>query len=395
MKLTKKVVDALPAPTAGQAFHRDSDLKGFGVRVTASGRKAFVVERKINGRSRRTTIGTYPEITVEQARKRAQEIISEMILERRDPVLAKEDKAIELITLDHVYRDYIEEKRLKPNSIRGYEGTMRLAFDDWRERPIKAINREMVAQRFRQLSLTSPSRANHHMRVLVAMFHFAMDRYSYSDGRRVITENPGSVLSSSKSWHRPIRRKSYIKSHQLPAWWRAVQELGGVIPNPNDLAARDYLLLVLFTGLRRVEAATLEWRNIDFEQGTLFVPETKNHEPHLLPMSDFVRELLSQRQHNGSTYVFPSRGASGHLENVDYQVRAIRKASGVDFMIHDLRRTFITIAESLDISAYALKRLLNHKGSSVTEGYIIADVERLRSPMEKIASAILRIAGAS
>lgn len=48
-------------------------------------------------------------------------------------------------------------------------------------------------------------------------------------------------------------------------------------------------------------------------------------------------------------------------------------------MIHDLRRTFITIAESLDISAYALKRLLNHKmNNDVTAGHIIIDAERLR-----------------
>ncbi len=53
--------------------------------------------------------------------------------------------------------------------------------------------------------------------------------------------------------------------------------------------------------------------------------------------------------------------------------------SGVRFMIHDLRRTFITIAESLDISAYALKRLLNHKmNNDVTAGHIIIDAERLR-----------------
>lgn len=52
------------------------------------------------------------------------------------------------------------------------------------------------------------------------------------------------------------------------------------------------------------------------------------------------------------------------------------KESGVHFTVHDLRRTFITVAESLDISAYALKSLLNHKMSNdVTAGYIIKDAE--------------------
>lgn len=69
----------------------------------------------------------------------------------------------------------------------------------------------------------------------------------------------------------------------------------------------------------------------------------------------------------------------------------IIKESGVSFSIHDLRRTFITIAESLDIPAYALKRLLKHKmNNDVTAGYIIADVERLRQPMQKISDYILK-----
>jgi integrase len=67
--------------------------------------------------------------------------------------------------------------------------------------------------------------------------------------------------------------------------------------------------------------------------------------------------------------------------------------SGVKFTIHDLRRTFITIAESLGISPYALKRLLNHRiDADVTAGYIVIDAERLRQPVEQIAERILELA---
>lgn len=69
----------------------------------------------------------------------------------------------------------------------------------------------------------------------------------------------------------------------------------------------------------------------------------------------------------------------------------VTKASSVHFTVHDLRRTFITIAESLDIPAYALKRLMNHKMSNdITAGYIIVDVERLRKPMQLITNYILK-----
>jgi integrase len=67
------------------------------------------------------------------------------------------------------------------------------------------------------------------------------------------------------------------------------------------------------------------------------------------------------------------------------------ESTGISFSLHDLRRTFTTIAESLDIPAYGLKRLLNHSdGSDVTAGYIVANVERLREPMQKIADYLLR-----
>ena len=73
------------------------------------------------------------------------------------------------------------------------------------------------------------------------------------------------------------------------------------------------------------------------------------------------------------------------------QVQKVIELSGVAFTLHDLRRTFITIAESIDISAYALKRLVNHKMSNdVTAGYIVSDVERLRKPMEQIATQLLQ-----
>jgi hypothetical protein len=60
----------------------------------------------------------------------------------------------------------------------------------------------------------------------------------------------------------------------------------------------------------------------------------------------------------------------------------------------DLRRTFITVAESLDISACAMKRLLNHNMSAdVTAGYIISAVERLRKPMQQVTDFIVKAAG--
>ena len=121
------------------------------------------------------------------------------------------------------------------------------------------------------------------------------------------------------------------------------------------------------------------------------IKDTKNHTDHILPLTDFLHDLLTKIKVEAKTkYVFPNETNTGYMTDPKKQIANVIKESGVNFSTHDLRRTFITIAESLDISAYALKRLLNHKMTNdVTAGYIISDVERLRVPMQKITDYIL------
>jgi integrase len=167
------------------------------------------------------------------------------------------------------------------------------------------------------------------------------------------------------------------------------------VTSQNRETIRDYLLLVLFTGLRREEAARMTWNNVDLKARTLKVTDTKNHQDHTLPLSDFLFDLLQQRKNNAiNEFVFQRANGTGYISEQRKQLAKIIKESGVSFTIHDLRRTLVTIAESLDISAYAVKRLVNHKMSSdITAGYIVTDVERLRQPMQKITDYMLKCAG--
>ena len=73
-KLTKRLIDHTPPPAQGQVFLRDDELRGFACRITA-GSKSFILEREIQGRVRRLTLGRYGVLTVDQARKLAQEKI--------------------------------------------------------------------------------------------------------------------------------------------------------------------------------------------------------------------------------------------------------------------------------------------------------------------------------
>jgi integrase len=133
---------------------------------------------------------------------------------------------------------------------------------------------------------------------------------------------------------------------QLRPWLNAVLAL-------DNGPARDYLQLVLLTGLRRSEALGLKWEDVDLLGRTLTVKDTKNHRDHTLPLPDYLAGLLGAMPRHGP-YVFEGpRGLSSALEEV-------ARRSGVRFCIHDLRRTFATIADNLDIPAYGVKALLNH-----------------------------------
>jgi integrase len=178
-----------------------------------------------------------------------------------------------------------------------------------------------------------------------------------------------------------------VASHDLPAWWTAVMQ------EPEH--SRDILLTALFTGMRRNEIVSLRWENINLVGRSLHIPSTKNGDPLDLPLSDFLIGLLRARQQAAgpSEWVFPGTGKHGHIIETKNFTARVAARSGVKFMLHDLRRTFITVAESLDIPHYALKRLLNHRvGGDVTGGYIVIDAERLRAPVEQVATRILELA---
>jgi integrase len=151
----------------------------------------------------------------------------------------------------------------------------------------------------------------------------------------------------------------------------------------------------LLTGLRRQEAAKLRWQDVDLKARTFVIVDTKNRDSHTLPLSDYLVDLLRRRKENStSAYIFPGDGKMGYIVEPRLHIERVAEASEVPFTLHDLRRTFVTTAERLDIPAYALKRLLNHKmRQDVTAGYIIADAERLREPMQKITDFVLKAAG--
>lgn len=388
-KLTKSVVDAIPYPETGQTFYRDSEIKGFGLRVGTSS-KVYIAEGKVNSKTVRVSIGHHGIFTAEQARQEAKNILG-MIARDINPNDVSKAKRAQSVTLSEVFEAYLKARgSLKSRTIYDYKRLMKTYLADWQTKPLVEISKDQIEHKHREIGDRSPAQANLTMRFVRALLNFAIGKYEDSSGNPIIANNPTKRLSQTRSWYRVDKRNTVIKAHDLPQWFRAVINLKDDALGRNRI--KDYLLLLLFTGLRREEGLSLAWGQVDLKAKTLTIPDPKNRQPHVLPLSNFLQDLLMQRylERTDSPFVFPGDGIKGYLNEPRKQMNKVIEESGVEFTLHDLRRTFITVAESLDISGYALKRLANHKmANDVTAGYIISDVQRLREPMQRITDFLL------
>lgn len=389
-RLTKSYIDncPIPSPKSGekyaQAFFRDDTLSGFGLRVNSGGTKTYIVETRIAGKVKRITLGRHGALTCEQARKLAKSILGD-VASGKDPIAEKKAHKVKGVTLSIAFNNYLDARHdLKPGTIQDYKRCIETSLKDWLPKKLININKDLVEKKHRELGRNSHARANNTMRVLRAIFNYAREQYENESGETLFPVNPVDRLSKNRSWYPVQKRRRLLKPHNLKPWYDATLLL-------NNETSRDYLYFVLLTGLRRTEAASLKKTQIDLKDKTFTIPDTKNGEPHTLPLSDYLFNLVEKRiECTESEWLFPSPLTSSYLTDPRESINHVSRAAGVVFTLHDLRRTFITIAESLDIPAYALKALLNHKNSNdVTAGYIVSDVNRLREPMQKITDYIM------
>lgn len=377
-KITKTFVEQVPLTQKGQVAYCDTELRGFYL-IVGMQAKTYVAQKDIRGRTIRCTIGRHGHFTPEQARSIARDKLH-LMAKGIDPNIEEKKEAIKSVTLGNALDGYLESRsNLKARTKEDYRYYIDKYAKDWKSLVLTDISKEMVASRHARIAKDNGAYpANKTMRVVRALFNYAHAKYENCP------ENPVLYLTQVRGWCKEQRRRTYIKPHELKAWWSAVYAL------END-TYRDFFLLMLFTGLRRGEAQKLRWADIDFKGRTFTIEDTKNGDPLTLPMGDFVQDMFEKRlkRYGNYEYVFPGTGEGGYLAEPKKGVDKVIKASKVQFTNHDLRRTFITVGESLEISTYALKRLVNHRATDVTGGYIILDVERLRKPVQKIENYIL------
>lgn len=369
---------SLPFPAQKDIY--DTELKGFLVRLGMT-KAVYCVAKRCNGRMTRVVIGDHGVFLPDHneptlnARKRAAILIAQME-SGENPNEAKKERREQGLTLSEAFENYVlDNPRLKKNTVKIYRGLLNNHAADWMNKPLKALDAEMVKKRHTEITRKSfPESANKFVRTLRAICYA---------NKQLLPENPACM--PRKKWNPSERRTGVVQAHQLPAWYLALVDYRN-----QDLS--DYLILLLLTGLRRSEGFSLLWKDVDLKGKTLTARDTKNGKDHTVPLSDFLCEMLERRMTSKvNDYVFPSMtSATGHLVEPKKAVASISKAAGFKINCHDLRRTFMSVASHLGISETHIKRLVNHSITDVTGGYIF-DIEQSgpHKRMQEITDTII------
>jgi integrase len=403
-RLTKKQVEAFVEP----GEYRDNQLIGFLVRVSID--KGVVqrtyrvrVKPKDGIRAITCTIGKHGPYTVELARDEARELIR-MIKAGRKP---KEEKAAEVelqeqaiqqkklvkaFTLRAALAGYLEFKssgdgrkqkgKLSKTTAALYKQVICKHLEDWLDKPMIEIDRDLILARYRIVSQSTVASANNTFRVLRAIFNWYIEK---DQGKTLVT-NPVTVLAALNQWVELEPRNEIITDLKLKTWWLAVEALD----NPDQ---SDFLKVLLLTGLRKNELATMLWADVHFDDKFWTVRDTKNRRDHSLPFTNYVASILKRRydQRRSDVYVFPGQVSDSHFGSVAHSQDLIEQA-GVRFYPHMLRATFTSIA-ARELPEYIVKRFVNHHDSqNVTQHHyvILKDVEQLRAPLQSIEDFVLK-----
>ena len=320
------------------------------------------------------TIGAVGEISLEKAREEARDIIHGM-RHGIDPKAARLGHGAN--TLKAYVELYVERHPLSEGSKLGYSAMMRTHLKDWLDLSLPTITGHMVEQRYHELVKTNgAATANLCMRIFRAVYNYAANR------DRTMPANPALMLK--RQWKKLMPRTRLVGAKRLAAFYDAVLKLENHIQ-------RDYILFLLFTGLRRTAAASLTWDRVDLTERVIRVPPKFKHkrDEFKLPLSDFVHDLLKRRNEIGGEFVFPANSKSRHISEPNYPLSLVAEKTGIIVSAHDLRRDFITAAENADISVLAMKALVDHAlGPDITAGYVQMITERLRVPAQRVCDLL-------
>jgi integrase len=391
---------------ANEGKHK-SALEGFGVRVTANGKKAYVVQARVNGATRRVVLGACNLLPLSDARQRAQRALTDMRVDgvdltkqKRDERTAAQAQAVQTAadtwTLQEVMERYLKERRvndqpLKPRTQHEIRRHVETNFGDWAPLPVAGIGRDAVKARFAKLRSRSPSQAKQAMGVLRALLTFARDEAAVGDTYPILAVNPVQVALRRQLKPNEGRERMVPLDKVRDVWRMLAQRRATAIPDSSERTGLDMVAFGLLTGCRLGEAQQLKWTQINLDEGwwQITAEVAKDRKARTLPLCTAAVELLRQREpRHGNPHVFPSRTVAGRtfFKATAGPMAHVGVVAGLHLSFHDLRRTMTAVGGECRIEEWRIELLTSHVPTNITGRHYRQryDVRYLREDAEVI-----------
>lgn len=380
IRFTKATLDSLPLPEAGKRTeYSDDRVPDLRLRVTSTGAKSFCVFKRVRGGSPiRETLGSYPAMTIDQARTKAAEVVAN-IAGGANPSEVRRAARGEL-TFGQLFNEYLE-RHARPNKRTWKQDQQN--YDRYLKTPLQAKKLSQIdRQTIRRLldSITSnglPTVANR-IKALISSIYSQGIEWGHT------TSNPVIGIRAN----RETSRDRFLQEEELDRFLLALSE------TPDD-NLRDFVWIAFLTAARRSNVMAMRWADIERSRKTWTIPasESKNRQPLHIPLHDLAIEILEARlarRTDSSIYVFPGTGKTGHLVEPKKGWYALLERAGIeDFRFHDLRRTNASWQAISGVSNVIIAKILGHQSQQSTQVYARLSMEPVRAGMNQGIDAML------
>jgi integrase len=363
--LTNKAVEnARPRPDGRGYEQADAGLPSFFLNVQSSGHRSFVLRYRTGGRCRKWTIGSFPQLSLEQARKLAREGIGQLArgidpgamkaASRRPGALPIASQTIDGLTEEFLTR-YVK-KQCRPATQAAYERLLRKeVIPHWRGIDAAAIRRADVILLIEEIAADRPVLANRVLAIIAKLFSWAIER-------SLVENNPTAGVKKSKE----TARERALSDAEL----KLVLDAADALPNPVE---KQFVHMLLLTLQRRSEVAGMMWSEIDLDARTWVIPSerSKNKRSHSVQLSSGAVAILEARPRD-TDFVFPNSSKTAPFADFSRLKREldrlIEEANGAPISqwgLHDLRRSGVSAMPRLDVDVVTADKILNHKSGTL------------------------------
>lgn len=433
IRFTKTAVEGLK-PSSKRATYYDTQIQKLAVIVRPAGLKTFHIIRWTEGKMVWFKLGTFPEMTVEQARTEAQKTLGEFATGSNPTEIKKARVAANaagIIRALDAWQVYVQTRSPKwSESHKADHAKVSATGGELRTRgkrpnesdktqagilipllklPLNKIDSARVEAWLKAEVSKRPTHARLAYTLLRAFINWCSETTEYKD-------QTNSDACDSKRIRSTLPKKKAktdcLEREQLKAWFKEVKKL----PNPKISA---YLQILLLVGARRTELAALKWEDVDLKWNSMTLKDKVDGE-RTIPVTPYVAQLLTEIQTinntpppqyrilNGkrirndlanwkpSLYVFSSGTAkSGYLQDPSAALDRACQAAGIpNVTLHGLRRSFKSLTEWVEVPTGIVAQIMGHKPSATAEKhYTVRPLDLLRMWHTRIEAWVLEQAG--